>query len=164
MMDGGGHEGGLRSGTLNVPGIVGLGAAVEIAVNELPQAAPRIKSLRDRLESEICRQLDGVTINGDPRHRLNHVTNLSFADIDGESLISRLNDIAVSAGSACNSHTRQASYVLRAMGTPTNLAFASVRFSLGRPTTGEEVTRAVSNAVTAVQSLRKSKSGQPITS
>jgi len=109
LMDGGGHEGGLRSGTLNVPGIVGLGAAVELAIQELPESARRLKSLRDRLENEIHRQLDNVTVNGHRTSRLNHVLNLSFAGVDGDALIATLDGIAVSAGSACNSHIREPS-------------------------------------------------------
>jgi len=154
QMDGGGHEGGLRSGTLNVPGIVGLGAAVELAVVELPSAGPRLRSLRDRLQAGIATGLDDITVNGNQEHRLNHVLNLSFAGVDGDALIGMLEGIAVSAGSACNSHTREPSYVLRAMGVPTELAFSSLRFSLGRPTSEEEIDRTIAIVVAAVKKLR----------
>ena len=157
QMDGGGHEGGLRSGTLNVPGIVGLGAAVEIALAELPTAGPRVKALRDRLQSGIVAQLDDVVVNGDVDHRLNHVLNLSFAGVDGDALIGMLDGVAVSAGSACNSHTREPSYVLRAMGVPTDLAFASLRFSLGRPTTEAEIAHTIGTVVDSVKKLRAAK-------
>jgi cysteine desulfurase len=157
QMDGGGHEGGLRSGTLNVPGIVGLGAAVELAVSELPVAGARVKALRDRLQAEITRQLDNVVVNGDVEHRLNHVLNLSFGGVDGDMLIAVLDGVAVSAGSACNSHTREPSYVLRAMGVPTELAFASLRFSLGRPTSESEIDHTISTVVAGVKKLRTAK-------
>src|SRR5687768_16701554 len=115
QIDGGGHERGMRSGTLNVPGIVGLGAACEVAMAEMGHEAPRLAALRDRLEHGIMSNLDGVTINGDPEHRLPHVTNLSFAGVEGDALLSGLTDLCVSSGSACTSASLEPSYVPRAL-------------------------------------------------
>ena len=136
LLDGGGHERGFRSGTLNVPGIA---------------------ALRDRLESGICR-LDGVTVNGDPAGRLPFVTNLSFAGVDGSQLLRGLDDVAVSSGSACTSASLEASYVLRAMGTPDDLAYNSVRYSVGRFTTEEQVDYAVQKTASVVRRLRAATS------
>jgi cysteine desulfurase len=159
QMDGGGHEAGLRSGTLNVPGIVGLAAAAELAVGELAATGSRLRALRDRLQEALERNLDGIVVNGNREHRLNHVLNMSFAGVDGEALIAMLDNLAVSAGSACNSHTREPSYVLRAMGTPTDLAFASIRFSLGRPTADADIDRTIASLTSTVTKLRAGAGG-----
>ena len=153
LLDGGGHERGFRSGTLNVPGIVGVGAAAEVALHEMEIEIPRLVALRDRLESGIL-QTGGVCVNGDPRHRMPHLTNLSFAGLDGEGLVAALAGIAVSSGSACNSASIEASYVLRALGVSSELARNSVRFSLGRSNTREEVDYVVSVVAAAVHRLR----------
>ncbi|MCS7032370.1 MAG: cysteine desulfurase, partial [Phycisphaerae bacterium] len=154
QMDGGGHERGMRSGTLNVPGIVGLGAACELAAAEMLQEAPRLAALRDRLEDEIRRQLPGVTVNGSLEHRLPHCSNLSFAGVDGGALLSGFDDVCVSSGSACTSAIKAPSFVLRALGVPDDLALASVRYSLGRMTTQADIDRAVEKTVEIVRRLR----------
>jgi cysteine desulfurase len=156
ILDGGGHEGGLRSGTLNVPGIVALGAACEILSREMPDESPRLARLRDRLERGIRDGLgdDVAVVNGDRGRRSPTVTNISFAGVDGPSLLWALDDIAVSSGSACTSGGVSASFVLRAMGIPEELGQAAVRFSVGRFTTGEQIDYAVSRVVSVVQRLR----------
>lgn len=154
LLDGGGHERGYRSGTLNVPGIVGLGAACEVAQREMPAEAARLWGLRDRLETAIIAALPRVFINGDPAHRLPQVTNLSFAGADGNSILRALDDIAVSSGSACTSASLEASHVLRAMGIDDELAHNAIRFSLGRFTTWQEVDYVVGKVVRVVQSIR----------
>lgn len=139
QMDGGGHERGMRSGTLNVPGIVGFGKACELLRIEMKKEDEKIKMLRDKLESQLL-ALDGVFINGSREYRLPNTSNVSFSNIDGESLLISLNKtIAVSTGSACTSATLEPSYVLKALGIEDTLAKASVRFSLGRFTTEEEI-------------------------
>jgi cysteine desulfurase len=153
QMDGGGHERGMRSGTLNVPGIVGLGVACAVAREEMPAEAPRLKQLRDRLENGIRSQLDGVTINGSTEQRLPHCTNLSFAGINGEALLAGFDDVCVSSGSACTSAIKAPSFVLKAMGVPDDLAIASVRYSLGRMTTDKDVDRAIEKTVEIVNGL-----------
>ena len=158
LVDGGGHERGYRSGTLNVPGIVGLGMACEVAGREMSHESARLGALRDRLERELVAAVGGITINGDPAHRLPHVSNLSFAKADGSSLLRRLDDVAVSSGSACTSANLQASHVLRAMGIGDELAFNSIRFSLGRFTTDEQVDYAIAKVARVVNELRTSKS------
>jgi cysteine desulfurase len=155
LFDGGGHERGYRSGTLNVPGIVALGKACDIAMRDMAEESKRLADLRDRFESEIRSSLDRVFVNGDPAHRLPQVTNLSFGGADGSSLLRRLvEDVAVSSGSACTSASLQASHVLRAMGVADELAFNSIRFSLGRFTTGEEVQYVTEKVIRVVRSLR----------
>lgn len=154
LLDGGGHERGYRSGTLNVPGIVGLGAACDIAQGEMPAESARLSGLRNRLESSIRDALPGVFINGDPVHRLPQVSNLSFAGADGSSILRALDDIAVSSGSACTSASLEASHVLRAMGIEDELAYNSIRFSLGRFTTAQEVDYVIEKVVRIVQSIR----------
>jgi len=154
LLDGGGHERGYRSGTLNVPGVVGLGMACEIARAEMSDESARLSCLRDRLESALVSRLDRVFVNGDARHRLPQVTNLSFAGADGSSILRALHDIAVSSGSACTSATLQASHVLRAMGVSDELAFNSIRFSLGRFTTEREVDYAIDRVTRIVRALR----------
>lgn len=139
---GGGHEKGLRSGTLNVPGIVGFGKACELAGKFLNDESPRLKNLRDYLEKELSR-LGGISINGAKSKRLSHVSNFSITDIDGSKLIRLLKGLAVSQGSACNSAIVEPSHVLKAMGHSDDLAFASLRISMGRYTTEEEIEKAI---------------------
>jgi cysteine desulfurase len=154
QIDGGGHERGYRSGTLNVPGIVGLGAACEIARVELVVEAARLSALRNRLERTIIDTLGRVFTNGDVHHRLPGVTNLSFADADGGSILRALDDVAVSSGSACTSASLAASHVLRAMGLEDELAYNSIRFSLGRFTTEADVEYVTEKVVRVVRGLR----------
>jgi cysteine desulfurase len=155
QMDGGGHERGFRSGTLNVPGIVGCGAACELAAAEMPAEAKRTAALRDRLEQGIVSQVDYVTINGDRAHRLPQTTNLSIAYVEGESLMMALEDVAVSSGSACTSASLQSSYVLRAIGVGADLAPSSLRIGVGRFTTEQEIDYVVEKAVRGIQRLRQ---------
>lgn len=155
LIDGGGHERGMRSGTLNVPGIVGLGKACEIAQQELALESARLAELRDRLKEKILSQLDGVSVNGSIDSRLPGNLNLSFADIDGEALLMGINDIAVSSGAACNSAQVEPSYVLKALGLSDDLAQASIRFGLGRFTTAEEVDYVARRVVETVRQLRE---------
>lgn len=154
LIDGGGHERGLRSGTLNVPGIVGLGRACEICREEMPQEFDRLRALRDRLCHGILSRLDDVHINGSLDHRLPHNLNLSFMSVESESLLVALNDIALSTGSACTSAKPEPSYVLKALGVPDELAYSSLRFGLGRFNTEEEVDYAVERIAETVTSLR----------
>ena len=154
MMDGGGHERGMRSGTLNVPGIVGLGAACAIAMTEMNKEQREILRLRERLREAIMGQLDGVYLNGHPTRRLAGNLNLSFAYVEGESLLMGLKDVAVSSGSACTSATLEASYVLKAMRVREELAHGSIRFGLGRFNTEEEVERVAERVVAEVRRLR----------
>src|SRR5579883_248475 len=154
LIDGGGHERGLRSGTLNVPGIVGLGRACEICREEMPQEFDRLRALRDRLCHGILSRLDDVHINGSLDHRLPHNLNLSFMSVDSESLLVALNDIALSTGSACTSAKPEPSFVLKALGVPDELAYSSLRFGLGRFNTEEEVDYAVERIAETVTSLR----------
>ena len=134
LIDGGGHERGMRSGTLNVPGIAGLGKACAICHEEMPQESVRLSGLRDRLRERIMSNLDEVYINGSMEHRLPQNLNISFAYVEGESLLMGINDVAVSSGSACTSATLEPSYVLKALGTGDDLAHSSIRFGLGRLT------------------------------
>jgi cysteine desulfurase len=155
IIDGGGHERGMRSGTLNVPGIVGLGAACEIAQKELAEESVRLKKLRDRLRAGLEAKLDEVFINGSMEHRLPNNLNMSFAYVEGESLLMGINDIAVSSGSACTSATLEPSYVLKALGVGEDLAHTSIRFGLGRFNTEEEVDYVTDKMVTVVKKLRE---------
>jgi cysteine desulfurase len=139
LFDGGGHEHGYRSGTLNVAGIVGFGKACELAAAEMTAESRRLANLRDRLQEGIIRHIDGVQVNGYERCRLPHVTNLSFAGIDHDQLLGALPFVAASSGSACTSASLEPSYVLKALGVPDALAFSSLRFSLGRLNTQEHV-------------------------
>jgi len=155
QMDGGGHERGMRSGTLNVPGIVGFGKAAEIARLEMQNDAERLSKLRDKLELELCSRLEECYINGNVQHRMPHVTNISFKHVEGEGLMMTFNqNIAVSSGSACTSASLEPSYVLVALGLGDDLAHSSIRFSLGRFTTEEEVDFAVEKLVAGVNHMR----------
>jgi cysteine desulfurase len=154
MIDGGGHERGFRSGTLDVPGIVGFGAAAEIAQAEMEAEAPRLLRLRERLRAGIEAGLDLVTVNGSLAARLPGSLNLSFAYVEGEALMMAVKDVAVSSGSACTSASLEPSYVLRAMGVSDDLAHSSIRFGLGRFTTEEEVDYVVRLFVDRVKRLR----------
>jgi len=155
QMHGGGHERGLRSGTLNVPGIVGLGAAAEICAAEMPDEAPRLQALRDRLEKAIIGALDAVKVNGHPTRRLPNTLNLSFGYVEGEALMMKMQDVAVSSGSACTSASLEPSYVLRALGVGDELAHGSIRFSLGRFNTAEEIDYVARRVVESVNELRE---------
>jgi cysteine desulfurase len=155
QMDGGGHERGLRSGTLNVPGIVGLGKACELCQEDFEKDLAHSQALRDHFEKRIFAELDHVHINGDPEHRLPHATNISFAYVEGESLIMGFKDIAVSSGSACTSASLEPSHVLRACEVGDELAHSSIRFSFGRLTTQEEVDFAADQVIEAVKRLRE---------
>jgi cysteine desulfurase len=152
---GGGHERGLRSGTLNVPGIVGFGRACEIAGKILPEESVRLAGLRDRLQARILSELEDVHLNGHPRLRLPHSLNVSFAYVEGESLMMSMNDVAVSSGSACTSASLEPSYVLKAMGVGDELAHTSLRFGLGRFNTAEEVEYVAGRVVESVMRLRE---------
>lgn len=152
QIDGGGHEKGMRSGTLNVPGIVGLGAACRLCEQQMEGESQRIRNLRDQLEGELAK-LKGVLINGNRKHRLPNVTNLSFAGIPGKQLLSEINrTIAVSSGSACTSANPEPSFVLKAMGLEDHLAESAIRFGLGRFTTAEEIDYAI-NTVNKIVDL-----------
>ncbi|MGA8102250.1 MAG: IscS subfamily cysteine desulfurase [Candidatus Acidiferrales bacterium] len=155
QIDGGGHERGMRSGTLNVPGIVGLGKACELCMAEMAEESVRLKALRDRLTKGIMTQLDETFINGSMEHRLPHSVNISFAYVEGESMLMGINDVAVSSGSACTSATLEPSYVLKALGVGEDLAHTSIRFGIGRFNTEEEVDYVVSRVVETVQRLRE---------
>jgi cysteine desulfurase len=155
QIDGGGHERGMRSGTLNVPGIVGLGAAAEIAHKEMAEETKRLEDLRDKLKDRILASLDEVYINGTMEHHLPHSLNMSFAYVEGESLLMGINDIAVSSGSACTSATLEPSYVLKALGAGDDLAHSSIRFGLGRFNTEEEVDYVADKVVDVVRKLRE---------
>ncbi|HEX8913320.1 MAG TPA: aminotransferase class V-fold PLP-dependent enzyme, partial [Humisphaera sp.] len=158
---GGGHERGFRSGTLNVPGIVGLGAAAELCRAGMAEEIARYADLRDRLEQHVL-MAGGVSVNGDPDHRLPNVTNLSFAGIRGEKLVAGLDDVALSTGSACNSASMESSHVLRAMGVGPELARQSIRLSVGRSTTAEQVDYVAEKIVRVVTDLREQQAGQVV--
>jgi cysteine desulfurase len=155
LIHGGGHERGMRSGTLPVPQIVGFGRAAEIAVSERVQEASRVAALRDRLMTQIMDKLDGVSINGSIRHRLPNNLNLSFMGVDGESVLLALKDIALSTGSACSTAEPEASHVLKALGLPPDRLKSSIRFGLGRFNTEEEVDYVAQNLIDAIKNLRK---------
>ena len=154
QMDGGGHERGMRSGTLNVPGIVGFGKACELCELEMEQEAIRLSALRDKLEKELL-TIEEAYVNGNPAHRLPHVANISFKFVEGEGLMMGTKDIAVSSGSACTSASLEPSYVLKSLGLDDELAHSSLRFGLGRFTTEEEVYFAINHVKTAVNKLRE---------
>jgi cysteine desulfurase len=154
QIDGGGHERGMRSGTLNVPGIVGFGKAAQICGEELQTESERLRGLRDRLNRKLHESLDEIHINGSMEHRLPNNLNISFAYVEGESLLMGINDVAVSSGSACTSASLEPSYVLKALGTGDDLAHSSIRFGLGRWTTEEEVDYVADKLVAVVKRLR----------
>ena len=155
IIDGGGHERGMRSGTLNVPGIVGLGKAAEIAGSEMPQESCRLAGLRNRLKDKLLNGLDEVYVNGTMEHRLPGNLNVSFLYVEGESLLMGINDVAVSSGSACTSATLEPSYVLKALGLGDDLAHSSIRFGLGRFNTEAEVDYVAERLVDVVSKLRE---------
>jgi cysteine desulfurase len=155
QIDGGGHERGLRSGTLNVPGIVGFGVACQLAAAERETEAARVLQLRERLRRGLEAGLELVTLNGSLEHRLPGNLNLSFACVEGESLMMAIKDVAVSSGSACTSASLEPSYVLRAMGVADDLAHGSLRFGLGRFTTAEEVDHVIGLVIAKVKRLRE---------
>lgn len=154
IIDGGGHERGMRSGTLNVPGIVGFGAAAEIARLEREKDYNHEKHLRDKLKDGIFNNLDEVYLNGHPEKRLPNNLNVSFAYVEGESFIMGLKDVAVSSGSACTSASLEPSYVLKALNVGDDLAHSSIRFGLGRFNTEEEVDYVISEVIKVVKKLR----------
>jgi cysteine desulfurase len=155
MIDGGGHERGLRSGTLNVPGIVGLGKACEICAREMAEESARLAALRDKLKDAILSRLEDTTINGSMEHRLPNNLNLSFAGVEGDALLMGINDVAISSGSACTSATLEPSHVLSALGVPEELAHSSIRFGLGRFNTAEDVDYVAGRVVETVKRLRE---------
>ncbi len=155
QIDGGGHERGMRSGTLNVTGIVGLGEACAIAQAEMPTESKRMAHMRDKLKDKLMSALDEVYINGTMEHRLPNNLNISFAFVEGESLLMGINDIAVSSGSACTSATLEPSYVLKALGAGDDIAHSSIRFGLGRFNTEEEVDYVAAKVIEVVQKLRE---------
>jgi len=155
QIDGGGHERGMRSGTLNVTGIVGLGEACAIAQAEMPEESKRMDYLRDKLKDRLLASLDECYINGTMEHRLPNNLNISFAYVEGESLLMGINDVAVSSGSACTSATLEPSYVLKALGAGDDLAHSSIRFGLGRFNTEEEVDYVAAKVIEVVQKLRE---------
>src|SRR6266496_4409359 len=155
IIDGGGHERGMRSGTLNVPGIVGLGKACLICMEDMPKESCHLAGMRNRLRDHIMNRLDEAYINGSTEHRLPGNLNISFAYVEGESLLMGINDIAVSSGSACTSATLEPSYVLKALGVGEELAHSSIRFGLGRFNTEEEVDYTIGRVNEAVNRLRE---------
>jgi cysteine desulfurase len=153
IIDGGGHERGMRSGTINVPGVVGLGKACELCQQDMAQESQRLTALRDRLADGILAKLSMARLNGHPTRRLPHTVNISFPYVEGESLMMAMKDIAVSSGSACTSASLEPSYVLKALGLGDELAHSSIRFGLGRWTTQEEIDFTIEKTVAAVQKL-----------
>jgi cysteine desulfurase len=154
IIDGGGHERGMRSGTLNVPGIVGLGKACEIALTEMREESVRLTALRDRLKEKITSRLEGVSVNGTTEHRLPGNLNMSFLHVEGESLLMGMKEIALSSGAACTSAKIEPSYVLKALGLDDDLAQSTLRFGLGRFTTEAEVDYVADKIVDVVKKLR----------
>lgn len=155
QIDGGGHEHGMRSGTLNVAGIVGLGKACEIAVQELSGEASRLTALRDRLKNKLQAELDEILVNGSIEHRLPGNLNMSFLYAEGESLMLGINDIAVSSGAACTSAAIEPSYVLKALGVSDDVAHSSIRFGIGRFNTEAEIDYVANRVVDVVKKLRE---------
>lgn len=155
QIDGGGHERGIRSGTLNVPGIVGFGRACEIAMHEMEREATRLRTLRDRLRTRLQSELDHLHVNGSLEHRLPGNLNVSFAYVEGESLLMGLNDVAISSGSACTSATLEPSYVLKALGLGDDMAHSSIRFGIGRFNTEAEVDYVAARVIQLVKHLRQ---------
>jgi len=154
QLDGGGHERGNRSGTLNVPGIVGFAKACELYMQEGAEENRRVRALRDRLHHKLCEALDTVVLNGDEQRRLPGNLNLSFSFVEGEGLMMAIKDVAVSSGSACTSASLEPSYVLRAMGLDEELAHSSLRFGIGRFNTEEEVDYVADLLIAKVRKLR----------
>lgn len=154
QVDGGGHERGMRSGTLNVPGIVGFGKAAELASKEMEEEIARLGKMRDRLEQTLLQEVEEAYLNGHEEHRLPNISNISFKFVEGEGLMMAISDIAVSSGSACTSASLEPSYVLNALGLSDELAHSSLRFSLGRFTTEEDIDYAIKRVKHAVQHLR----------
>jgi cysteine desulfurase len=163
QIDGGRQEAGRRSGTANVPGVVGLARSLEICLDEMPVEAPRVRALRDRLFAGLRERVAHVELNGppldDPELRLGANLNCSFADVDGEALMISMPDLAVSSGSACTSANPEPSHVLRAIGLSDDLAHASLRFGIGRFNTPEEIDFAVELTATSIERLRSLRSG-----
>ena len=155
LIDGGGHENGLRSGTLNVPGIVGFGRTCEIAHAEMPEESCRIAGLRNRLRDRLVAGLDHVTVNGSMEHRLPGNLNMSFLEVDGETLLTGLNDVALSSGSACSSGKTHASYVLKALGLSDEAAGSAIRFGIGRFNTEAEIDYVSGRIIELVKNLRE---------
>jgi cysteine desulfurase len=154
-MDGGGHERGMRSGTLNVPGIVGFGKACELCMQEMDAEAKRLSALRDKLETALL-NLEEAYVNGSKHHRLPHVANISFKYVEGEGLMMGFNkNIALSSGSACTSASLEPSYVLKALGLGDDLAHSSLRFGLGRFTTEEQIDYTIEHVADTVTKLRE---------
>jgi cysteine desulfurase len=157
QMDGGGHERAMRSGTLNVPGIVGLGKACELAGLEIKNESLRIAELRDKLERSLLTEIEGTFVNGNVEHRLPGTTNITFRNAESEGLMMAMRDIAVSSGSACTSASLEPSHVLSAIGLPDDLALSAIRFGLGRFTTAEEIDYTIEIIKKAVSNLRELK-------
>lgn len=155
ILDGGGHERGMRSGTLNVPGIVGMGEAAELCGKEMAEESKRLRGYRDKIEAAVNAQLDGVQVNGHAEHRLPNVCNISFAWVEGESLMMAIRDIAVSSGSACTSASLEPSYVLKNLGVGDELAHSSLRFGIGRFNTEEEIDYTIEKVIEGVNKLRE---------
>ncbi len=155
IIDGGGHERGMRSGTLNVPGIVGFGKACEIAMQEMPEEAKRLARLRDKLKEKLLNNLDETHVNGTMEHRLPGNLNISFVYVEGESLLMGINDIAVSSGSACTSATLEPSYVLKALGLGDDVAHSSIRFGIGRFNNEAEIDYVADRMIETVKKLRE---------
>lgn len=155
IIHGGGHEGGMRSGTLNVPGIVGFGKACELAKTNLPEESCRIAGLRNRLRDRLTAELDELQINGSQEHRLPGNLNISFLNVDGEALMTAVNDVAVSSGSACHSDKVDASHVLKAIGCSDEEAGSAIRFGIGRFNTEAEVDYVAGRFIDAVRKLRE---------
>jgi cysteine desulfurase len=155
LIDGGGHERGMRSGTLNVPGIVGMGRACQLCQELMPEESKHVAALRDRLEQGILARCDEIQVNGSETQRLPNNLNMSFAFIEGESMLMGLKDVALSSGSACTTATLEPSYVIRALGTSEDLAHSSIRFSLGRFTTEAEVDYVIEQVAETVERLRE---------
>ncbi|HVS90895.1 MAG TPA: IscS subfamily cysteine desulfurase [Mucilaginibacter sp.] len=154
QMDGGGHERGMRSGTLNVPGIVGFGKAAELCIQEMESEAKRLSAMRDRLQASLL-ELEESYVNGNQEHRLPHVANISFKYVEGEGLMMAMKDLAVSSGSACTSASLEPSYVLKSLGLSDDLAHSSIRYGLGRFTTDEDIDYAIDVTKKAVNHLRE---------
>jgi cysteine desulfurase len=155
QINGGGHERGMRSGTLNVPGIVGLGKACELAGQEMAEEDQRLRKLRDKLKTKLESSLDYIHVNGSMEHRLPNNLNISFVYVEGESLLMGINDVAVSSGSACTSATLEPSYVLKALGLGDDVAHSSIRFGLGRFNTEAEVDYVADKVIDIVKKLRE---------